>query len=132
MSELLLDTCAFIWVAAGDELKPQARRAVAAEHLHVSPITAWELAVHLRKGRITFAEPLDIWFRRAMQKMAASLPHLSVETLIASQALPGDPPADPADRIIIATARQHGLVLVTRDRAMLRYAEIGHVRAMDC
>jgi PIN domain nuclease of toxin-antitoxin system len=52
--------------------------------------------------------------------------------LIASSFLPGDMPADPADRIIAATAREYELRLVTRDRLLLAYAESGYCRALAC
>jgi PIN domain nuclease of toxin-antitoxin system len=132
VSDLLLDTCAFLWVAAKEPLKAQARQAIATERFHVSPITAWELACLSRKGRLNFTEPLDQWFHHAVEKMAVSVPPLSVELLIASQELPAAPPSDPADRIIIATARLFGLILVTRDEAILRYGRDGHARMMEC
>ena len=52
--------------------------------------------------------------------------------LIASTSLPGKTPADPADRILIATAREFDYILVTRDRLLLKYASSGYVRAMAC
>ena len=52
MSELLLDTCAFIWLANGDQLTARARQAIATGQLSVSPITAWEIGGLLRKGRL--------------------------------------------------------------------------------
>ena len=39
---------------------------------------------------------------------------------------------DPADRMLIATARRRDLILITRDRAILDYAAAGHVRAIAC
>jgi PIN domain nuclease of toxin-antitoxin system len=57
---------------------------------------------------------------------------LSPEILIASSFLPGRPPRDPADRIILATARDLGLTLVTRDRALLDYGEAGNVSVVAC
>ncbi len=54
---------------------------------------------------------------------------VSHEVLIASTRLPGDMHRDPADRIIVATAREHGLALYTHDKAILRYAAAGHVSA---
>ena len=132
MSDLLLDTCALVWIAGKEALKPQARHAIAAEQLHVSPITAWELACLSRKGRLIFSEPLDQWFNRAVERMSALIPVLSVELLIASQQLPAAPPSDPADRIVIATARQFGLVILTRDEAILRYGHEGHAHVTEC
>jgi PIN domain nuclease of toxin-antitoxin system len=52
--------------------------------------------------------------------------------LIASSFLPGKPPRDPTDRIIAATARELGALLVTRDRVLLEYGEAGHIAAMAC
>jgi PIN domain nuclease of toxin-antitoxin system len=64
--------------------------------------------------------------------MAANLPSLTVEILTGSCSLPGSPPDDPADRIIIATARDRDMIVVTRDRRILDYSRAGHVRAMAC
>jgi PIN domain nuclease of toxin-antitoxin system len=49
-----------------------------------------------------------------------------------SSFLPGKFPKDPADRIIAATAREHGYTVVTRDRALLDYAEQGYLSAVEC
>jgi PIN domain nuclease of toxin-antitoxin system len=57
---------------------------------------------------------------------------MSTDLLIASSFLPGKPPRDPFDRIIIATARNYDCILLTRDRALLEYGEQGHVRVMAC
>lgn len=132
MSELLLDTCAFIWLANGDQLTARARQSIATAQLSVSPITAWEIGGLLRKGRLAVSEPLEKWFQRAIERMDASVPVLTPEILMASQALPGNPPADPADRMVIATAREHGLIAVTRDTAILRYGEEGHLHVLEC
>ena len=50
---------------------------------------------------------------------------------VASVRLPGDFHSDPADRLVGATAWHHGVPLVTADRAILAYAQQGHVRAAD-
>ena len=57
---------------------------------------------------------------------------MSPDLLIASSYLPGKPPRDPFDRIIVATARELGATLITRDRALLGYAEQGYVRVVEC
>jgi len=54
------------------------------------------------------------------------------DLLIESSYLPGSPPRDPADRIIIATARAYGMSIVTRDRVILGYSEAGFVRTIAC
>jgi PIN domain nuclease of toxin-antitoxin system len=54
------------------------------------------------------------------------------DVLIASSFLPGSPPSDPIDRIIIATARENDLTLVTRDRKILAYGEAGYISVLKC
>ena len=56
----------------------------------------------------------------------------TAEVLIASSFLPGRIHLDPLDRIVIATARAHGLTILTRDRLILDYAAEGHVTALAC
>jgi PIN domain nuclease of toxin-antitoxin system len=134
---LLLDTCAAIWFA-GD--MPMAK--VATETLnssfatmtpvYLSPISAWEVGLLCSRGRMRFPIPPQIWFRRLSNVQGVALADLSPEVLVASSFLPGDPPRDPADRIIAATAREHGYVLMTRDRPLLDYAQQGHIQAIGC
>ena len=57
---------------------------------------------------------------------------MSPDLLIASSFLPGEPPREPADRIMLATARDMGAALVTRDRALLDYGGQGHVKVVAC
>ena len=132
MSDLLLDTCAVLWIAQGAEMTPTARKAIAGRGLHVSPISSWEIANLVRKGRLASTLPVADWFHQTIGKMSAAMPPLSVEILTGSCSLPGEPPDDPADRIIIATARQNDMTVVTRDRQILDYARAGHVRTMAC
>ena len=132
MSDLLLDTCAVLWIANGTDMSPAARKAIASRNLHVSPISAWEIANLVRRSRIALTLPVPSWFRQTVDKMAAELPQLTVEILADSCELPGKPPSDPADRIIIATARETDMTVVTRDNRILDYSRAGYVRAMDC
>ena len=60
------------------------------------------------------------------------LADLTPAIFIDSSFLPGQPPRDPADRIIIATARENDLTILTRDRLILEYAKAGNVRALAC
>jgi PIN domain nuclease of toxin-antitoxin system len=60
------------------------------------------------------------------------LAEITPEILIDATELPGAAPADPADRIIAATARHHGLVLVSRDRQVLNYGDQGNLRTLAC
>ena len=132
MNELLLDTCAFLWLAEGGELEADARKAIAAGNLKVSLITVWEIANLVRNNRIVLTMPVARWFVQAVELMEAAIIELTVDILAGSCELPGAPPSDPADRIIIATAREAQTLLVTRDRQILAYSRFGYVRTMAC
>lgn len=132
MSDLLLDTCAMLWLAEGIELTTEARKAAADSKLTVSPISVWEIANLVRKNRIVLAMPVAKWFRQTMDIMAAAMSELTVEILANSCELPGSPPSDPADRILIATAREASMVLMTRDKHILAYSAAGYVRTVVC
>jgi PIN domain nuclease of toxin-antitoxin system len=134
---LLLDTHAGLWWGTGRKLSAASRKAIerAARRqpgVYLSPITAWEAARLARRGRLRLPlEPL-IWFRSLLAQQGFALLHLSPEILIEAVDLPGTPPDDPADRFLIATARQHGLRLVTRDTRILDYGASGHVLTLEC
>lgn len=137
MSALLLDTCAAIWIA---EDEPIATAAVAAldaaarngTTVFVSAMSAWEVGVLVARRRITLSMAPEAWFRRLLSVPGVGLAALDPETLIASSFLPGEPPGDPVDRILAATARAGGYRLVTRDQGLLAYAEEGHIAALAC
>lgn len=132
MSDLLLDTCAVLWLAKGVELSSEARTAIAKQDLHVSPISAWEIASLVRKSCIALTLPIKTWFRQTVEKMHAAMPELTADILVDSCELPGSPFDDPADRIMIATARDADMVLVTRDNRILAYSRAGYVRTLAC
>jgi len=137
ISPLLLDTCAAIWAgepgADSGPTRAILRDAKAARtDIYLSPITAWELGTLVARGRLTLALPTSAWFARFLSAGNLALAEMPPAVLIASTELPGDIHGDPADRIIIATAREYGLRVVTRDRRILEYAQKGHVQALAC
>ena len=134
---LLLDTCAAIWFAddlpmSGAAVEAINRAFVNRTSVFVSPISAWEIGILCSRGRMRFPMPPQSWFRQLQSIEGMTLADLSTEILIASSFLPGNPPRDPADRILAATAREYGYALVTRDRPLLDYAEQGHIQALAC
>ena len=137
MADYLLDTCAAIWIMNGDPLRDPAATELpqALEHngrLVISPITAWEIATLVAKKRILLTLRPEVWFSKLCDLPGVTLVDMPPSVLIASTSLPGKTPADPADRILIATAREFDYTLVTRDRLLLKYASSGYVRAMAC
>jgi PIN domain nuclease of toxin-antitoxin system len=132
MSNLLLDTCAVLWLAQGAAFADEARKAISDGKIAISPITAWEIANLVRKKRIILTMPVVKWFRQTADMIEATMPELTLDILAGSCELPGSPPSDPADRIIIATAREGRMVLVTRDKRILDYSHTGYVQTMAC
>lgn len=134
---ILLDTCAALWLMAGAAMARPARAAIDRAQdseigVHVSPISAWEIGMLLSKRRLTLAMAPEEWFNTLLEMPGVRLASMPPKVLIASSALPGTPPNDPADRIIAATAREFGMALVTRDRALTAYAKSGHVDLIVC
>ena len=135
-SRLLLDTCAAIWITEDVSLSEQATQAIDGafsdgESIFVSPITAWERGMLVAKGRLGSTISPHQWFASLID-MGLALADMSPDILIDSSLLPGKVHGDPADRIIIATARALNLTIVTSDARILDYAARGHVRALAC
>ena len=136
---LLLDTCAMIWLAGIAGRKEAVRVAALidaafddGQTIWVSPITAWEFGLLASKGRLAITVPVRTWLDNLMQTPGLKWADLSPDVLLASNALPGQVQGDPADRIIVATAREFGMRVVTKDRLILDYAGQGHVMALEC
>ncbi len=116
---MLLDTHVVHWWSAEPErVSAPARKALeAADELAVAAISWFELAWMARHERITLNIPIRSW----LEGLAAQVRTLGVTPAIADMAvaLPATFPGDPADRLIYATAVEHDLRLVTKDRALL-------------
>lgn len=135
---LLLDTHVLIWLAAGSLAKAPADALAAAAleaPLLVSPISAWEvglLAGKQGRDRPRFDPDPETWFRTLLARPALAEAPFTAAIALAATRLPGDFHKDPADRLLVATARALNVPLATRDRRILAYAEAGHVRLMGC
>lgn len=135
---LLLDTCAVIRLANGKLNNPAVADALMhaglSDGVFVSPVSAWEIGLlaALQPPRIDFLPDAKTWFARFMVQPAIRLVELTNDIAIESASLPGDFHRDPADRLIVATARSLNMPVVTSDRRILAYAESGHVDAVAC
>jgi len=137
MPPLLLDTHAAIWIAEDQPIAAAAIEAIDAAYragstVFVSGITAWEIGLLVSRNRLSLVARPERWFQRLLAIPGVRLADLSPDILIASSFLPGTPPRDPADRIILATARDLGATLITRDRLLLKYGEDGQVSTIPC
>ena len=133
---IVLDTHTFIW-ALQDEprLGPKTRVLVAKAPPHgslgVSAITLWEIAMLVEKGRLGLTRDVGGWVEAALALPSIRLLPLEPRIALDSVRLPGTFHADPADRLIIATARHWDAPLLTADSAILRYGNSGSVRVVD-
>ena len=133
---LLLDSHAILWLDNGTPMAQQALDAIdtAAQEgeVLVSPISAWEIGLLVSKGRISLDLDALVWFERFLALPGVRLTPLTLGAAVLSSTLPGPFHGDPANRLLIATARELDCALVTRDRKILESAEAGAVKAIRC
>jgi PIN domain nuclease of toxin-antitoxin system len=116
----LLDTHILVkWVSAPDELSPAQRHVLDAASgttpVMVSDISLWEIATLVSLGRLALDRPLREWLEQAAAPPLVRRVDISPAVAAAVADLPGTFHRDPADRIIVATARVMGAVLLTND-----------------
>ncbi len=133
---IVLDTHVLIWAVEDERrLGADARAAIAAagdsDDIGISAITPWEIALLVECGRLRLAQEVGAWIRLVLALPGIKLLPIDPATATDSARLPGTFRADPADRLIIATARQCGAPLLTADFAILSYAAGGHVQTID-
>jgi PIN domain nuclease of toxin-antitoxin system len=133
---LLLDTHAILWLDNGDPLSAAAheaiRRAVPAGGVLVSPASAWEIGLLVSKGRLTLDLDPVAWFQRFLRVAGIRLTPLTIEIAAGCSFLPEPFHGDPADRVLVTTARERDVPLVTRDRRLLDFAATGVIRTIPC
>jgi PIN domain nuclease of toxin-antitoxin system len=122
---ILLDTHVWIWWLTGaPEMKRQEREAIdklAASQLpFISSISIWESEMLVSKNRLLPKEPFESWIRRMTAPDTVRIVPLDTDVIISLHSLPKAFHGDPADRLIVATARAHGLALATHDSVIRR------------
>lgn len=128
---IILDTHIWIWLVTGDpRLLPEFADYIQeneADGLGVCAISCWEVAKLVEGGRIKLSLPVGDWLTAALAYPGIRLLDLSPAVAVESTQLPGVFHRDPADQIIVATARLYACPLVTMDRQIRAYA---HVQTM--
>jgi PIN domain nuclease of toxin-antitoxin system len=120
---IVLDTHAWIWWRAdpGRLSEPAVAAIARADRIGVSSISAWEVGMLVRRGRISVDRDVDRWVRQALAEARITVLAPSAEVALAAALLSDEFPGDPADRLIYAAARQSGASLVTRDAGISRF-----------
>ena len=123
---IVLDTAAWIWRASDPKrLTTKARRAIdEAERVLVSAISVWEVAMLVAKRRIRLDRPVEQWVAIALALPGIQLAPLEPAIAVRSAQLPGEFHADPADRIIVATALENAVLIVTPDDRIRSYPHV--------
>jgi len=125
----LLDTCALIWLVNGDsQLSPQAIRLCAhpESQLCVSAVSAWEIALKAAGRKLSLPLPPEVWWRRALDHHELGELPITSQVAMAAAALEAIH-NDPFDRVLIATAAEYDLRVLTPDRVISRYRNVGVV-----
>jgi PIN domain nuclease of toxin-antitoxin system len=90
----------------------------------ISIISCWEVAKLVELGRLELRRPLEEWLALALRAPRLALLPLTPPIVVESTRLPGSFHRDPADQLIVATARMHGVRLLTADRRILNYPHL--------
>jgi PIN domain nuclease of toxin-antitoxin system len=126
---IVLDTHAWIWWATEDRrLSRKAAAAIAratrTEGVWLCAISVWEVAKKVEKKQLVLDRPLRQWMDQALGLSGLLLAELTPALLLESCELPQPFHGDPADQMIVASARHMGAILVTRDLKLRRYSHV--------
>lgn len=125
---IVLDTHIWIWWVSKDARLTEEHRSTLEQHqeegLGVSIISCWEVAKLVELGRLQLAFPVLEWLERALAYPGVRLLEITPRIAVASTELPGQFHRDPADQILVATARVLSVPLLTADRKILDYPHV--------
>ena len=123
---VLLDTCAILFLSLDDPCVTPTTRTILdeAEKVFVSPISGAELACLQEKGKIELPIHWRLWLREAIHRNGWGTLAITIDIIEEAWCLPGTFHADPADRILTATARKENLLLLTTDQKILNYPHV--------
>jgi PIN domain nuclease of toxin-antitoxin system len=127
---IVLDTHVLLWwVSGADTLSVAAKKAInttltQGSEVIVSSISAWEVSMLIDKERLILSMDVESWFDEVSQIDGVRFMPVDNEIGIKSTVLPGDFHKDPADRMIVATARKLAVPLVTADEKIRNYEHV--------
>ena len=127
----LLDTHVWVWALEEPEKIGSKARSILQDLDNVrllSAISALEIARLIYFGKLHFSRPLSDWLHASMRALMATAIDLTPAVAVEAYSLPGQLHQDPADRILVASARLSSAILVTADKRLLNYK---HVRTLS-
>lgn len=136
MSPILLDTHVAIWSSEGNVPKKLGHlidEAAKIGELLLSPISAWEIGMLVRKGRFSLPTSLEDYVATLFSRPGVLTAALTPAIAAASTQLSDKVGKDPADRILVATAAAYGARFATRDARIQQFAKTtGHIACIAC
>jgi PIN domain nuclease of toxin-antitoxin system len=123
----LLDTCAIVWIAADPEKLSRSTSAAVSDpdaEVLVSAVSAAEIACACERGRLELDRHWKTWFRFVVTENGWEVLDVSLRIIEEAWSLPDEFHADPADRVMVATARTMDLVVITGDQRILQYPHV--------
>ena len=125
---IVLDTHIWVWWVHGDEKLTASQLEIIEANedgeIGISAISLWEIAKLVENKRLELPVPLEKWFKQALSYPGVQIIELTPEIAAESTRLPGEFHKDPADQIIVATARVMKCKLVTSDERILNYPHV--------
>jgi len=126
---IVLDTHALIWWVTGDSLlskkaKTVINKEMVGGEIIISSITAWEVAMLVEREKIFLSMDVSRWLATVAEIDNVHFVPVDTEIALKSVDLPGTFHKDPADRMIVATARTLAAPLVTKDEKIRAYVHV--------
>ena len=132
VDKLILDTHILIWYVEGINLSESQVTLIdqmrGKASLYISAISIWEIALLVSRERIALSIDLDQWIQRTTSITGLTFLDLSISILTQSCTLSNYEHKDPADRMIIASARSINAHLMTYDQNIIDYADKGYLK----
>jgi PIN domain nuclease of toxin-antitoxin system len=126
---IVLDTHTLVWWVTGDPLLSKAAKSAIDKtkrrgEIIVSSMSAWEIALLVERDRLVLTMDVSSWLATVEQIEQVRFLSVDVEIATKSVSLPGQFHKDPADRMIVATARKLAVPLVTKDEKLRAYPHV--------